>query len=163
MSGALILDKLSVDQSVENLGGLWMIAKLEDGKFIGISWSNNSTEAIISLGGNLFEPIKCTNAESLNKIVKNYKISSYKTFANQSSMDAEWSPINKMVGQARDDYGMAIRTATSIGVGLLFAGIAYAVTSRDGKEPNKLAVGASGLAGFIAHNQYRRFLGMIFS
>ena len=163
MSSALVLDNLSVGQSAENLGGFWLIAKLENGEFIRISWSKKFPEAIISIAGSTSEQISCPNSETLNKIIKNnYKFASYKTFANESELDKEWSQINKTANDARANKGMIIHTAKSIGVGLLFAGVAYAVTSRDGKESNKIAVGASGLAGFVAHNQYRRFLGMIF-
>ncbi len=149
---------LQVDQSVKNFGGLWLIAKQKDGYYRKISYPNKDgciSEVII--GDRLHAPSE--SGLSLKQYLEahSYDFASYKTFSNESSMNEEWNQIIKPL-KASHTKGNAIDTAQTIAVGILCAAIAHSVMSRDGRESNKLIVGASGLAGAYVYMEGRGVL-----
>ncbi len=77
---------------------------------------------------------------------------------NQLYVQSKLQPMRRGLDEGQSD---TIRTAKSIGVGLLLAGVAHALMSRDGKDSNKIAAGAAGVLGAAAYFHYGTMRHMI--
>jgi hypothetical protein len=140
-------------KSINDLGGVWIIFKYDDQYAYKLSWSNNQAKSADVRYGRIDQnPITKCDLENLITTVK-YRTSSgasYKIFKNESSMNDAWNKIIEQQNRSsskEDD----VRTVKAIGVGILFAGAAHVIMSRNGNESNKIIVAASGLAGVWAY------------
>lgn len=146
----------SISDSIDHLKRLFLIVRSKNASFK-VIWSNDDKILRTVVAGEGFtKPEDHTQYDQ--KHIKDYVKgltddgSLYKTFANEQSMNVEWDQIIKSYA-ASDSKETVLMVVKPVGFGLLCAAIAHAVMSRDGKESNKIIVGASGLAGFVAYTQ----------